>query len=94
MSFVTTFFAETALIVPSTLDFLLGISSRSIVDALALELKLESDHSDGEDKEQSVNSRRKNTFQKKKKQLCSHVATFLHLVGFHITLQIVFFSVD
>ena len=44
---------------PSILDFFLGTSSRIIVDALELELKVESDHSDGEDKEQTENSRRK-----------------------------------
>lgn len=57
LNFVSTFLADAASIVPSTLGFFLGTSSRPIVDAL--ELKLESDHSDAEDKEQSENSKGK-----------------------------------
>lgn len=51
LSFVTTFLADAASTVPSTLVFFLGPSSRSIVDVLAFELKLESEQSDAEDKE-------------------------------------------
>lgn len=54
-SFVPTCLAETASRVSSILRLLLGTSSKIVVDAL--ELKLESDISEAEDKEQSENSK-------------------------------------